>query len=372
MSKKETIRLPYRSAVEVEQRFNILRTVLAAGVAIGFCFLLIFLSSKNPSQDIITFLTAPLSSFNRFCTLLIKLSPLLFTSCATCILFSADTPNCSVETSFFMGAICATLVGVLPGIPPVLHFILMAVAGMVGATIVLLIPSLLNYTFNANILVVSLMLNYVLNLLGNYLVTGPMKDPSAGWEASAKIATSAKLPKFINQGAAQVHLGVIIGLVVVVVAWFLLYKSKFGYEARTVGANQAFARFSGINIGKVVVMGSVIAGAMSGLGAACEISGYYDRLQWNTSPGYGWDAIMIATLAGNNPKFVVPAALFLAYIRTSADMLNITSVVPTEVVEISQQVVIVMIAARGLLRAMEKKSVIKNARKQMAYTKEEA
>lgn len=368
---KKSERLPYLSAIEVEKRFSLIRTLLAASVAILFCFLLIFLSSKNPSRDIVTFLTAPVSSFNRFCTFLIKLSPLLFTSCATCILFSADTPNCSVETAFFMGAVSATAVGVLPGIPPVLHFILMALAGAVGSTIVLLIPSLLNYFFNANILVCSLMLNYIMNLLGNYLVTGPMRDPTAGWEASAKIATTAKLPKFINQGASQVHIGLLIGLAMVAVAWFLLYKSKFGYESRTVGANRSFAKFSGINIGKVVVMGSAVAGVMSGVGAACEISGFYDRLQWYASPGYGWDAIMIATLAHNNPKFVIPAAMFVAYIRTSADILNITSVVPVEVVEIAQQVVIVMIAARGLLSVLEKKYVVKNAQKQMAYVKEE-
>ena len=116
MNKKKE-KLPYLSAIEVEKQFSIIRTAMAAGIAILFCFVLIILSSKNPSQDIITFLTAPVSSFNRFCTFLIKLSPLLFTSCATCILFSADTPNCSVETAFFMGAISATAIGTIQGIP---------------------------------------------------------------------------------------------------------------------------------------------------------------------------------------------------------------------------------------------------------------
>lgn len=368
---KKKDKAPYLSAVQIEKRFNLTRTVLATLVAILFCFFLILLSSKNPAKDILTFLTAPLSSFNRFCTLLIKLSPLLFTSCATCILFAADTPNCSVESAFYIGSIAATAVGVLEGIPPVLHFILMAAAGVAGATVVLLIPSLLNYLFDANILVTSLMLNYVCNYLGNYLVTGPMRDPTAGYEATARIASSARLPKFINVGSAQVHIGLLIGLVVVVVAWFLLYKSKFGYESRTVGTNRAFARFSGINIRNVIIMGSVVAGIMTGLGSACEISGFYDRLRWVASPGYGWDAIMIATLAHNNPAVVVPASLFVAYIRTSADILNITSSVPPEVVEIAQQVVIVLIAAKGLLRGAEKRSIIKNANKQIACAKEE-
>lgn len=370
MSKKKK---EYLTAIQVEKRFSMIRTALAAGVALIVCFILIILSSKAPGKDILTFLTAPLSSFNRFCTFLIKLSPLLFASCAICILFSADTPNLSVEGAIFIGAITATMVGVLEGIPPVIHFILMALAGMVGATVVLLIPAILNYKFKANMLVCSLMLNYVCNLLGNYIVTGPMKDPEAGWEASKKIALSAKLPKFINIGPAQVHIGLLIGLLVVFVTWFLLYKSSFGYESRTVGANQSFARFSGINVGKIVVLGSVAAGCVAGLGSACEISGYYERLQWANSTGYGWDAVMIATLAHNNPKFVIPAAAFLAYVRTSADVLNLTSVVPIEVVEIAQQVVIVMIAARGLLHGLEKKSVVSNANKQLsAEAKEEA
>ena len=350
----------YLSAVQIEKRFNIFRTALAACVAILFCFFLILLSSKAPGKDIITFLTAPLSSFNRFCTLLIKLSPLLFTSCATCILFAADTPNCSVESAFYIGSIAATSVGVLEGIPGFIHFPLMVLAGVAGASIVLLIPSLLNYFFNANILVTSLMLNYVCNYLGNYLVTGPMRDPTAGYEATKRIATAARLPKFISSGASQVHIGLLIGLVVVLVAWFLLYKSKFGYESRTVGTNREFALFSGV------------AGIMTGLGSACEISGFYDRLRWVASPGYGWDAVMIATLARNNPALVIPASTFVAYIRTSADILNISSVVPPEVVEVAQQVVIVLIAAKGLLSSVEKRTIVKNANKQIAYEKEEA
>lgn len=199
-----------------------------------------------------------------------------------------------------------------------------------------------------------------------------MRDPTAGYEATKRIAAAARLPKFISSGASQVHIGLLIGLVVVLVAWFLLYKSKFGYESRTVGTNKAFALFSGINIRNVIISGSVVAGIMTGLGSACEISGFYDRLRWVASPGYGWDAIMIATLARNNPALVIPASMFVAYIRTSADILNISSVVPPEVVEIAQQVVIVLIAAKGLLSSVEKRTIVKNANKQIAYEKEEA
>ena len=94
--------------------------------------------------------------------------------------------------------------------------------------------------------------------------------------------------------------------------------------------------------------------------------------RWLGSPGYGWDGIMVATLAGNNPQYAVFAAAFLAYVRTSADVLNITSVIPVEIVEIAQQVIIVMIAARGLLYTFEKRAIVKNAQKQMQSYRTEA
>ncbi len=199
-----------------------------------------------------------------------------------------------------------------------------------------------------------------------------MRDPTAGYEATKRIATAARLPKFISSGASQVHIGLLIGFVVVLVAWFLLYKSKFGYESRTVGTNKAFALFSGINIRNVIISGSVVAGIMTGLGSACEISGFYDRLRWVASPGYGWDAIMIATLARNNPALVIPRPCSWPTSVPLRTSLNISSVVPPEVVEIAQQVVIVLIAAKGLLSSVEKRTIVKNANKQIAYEKEEA
>ena len=333
---------------------------------------MILFSSKNPGTDIITFLTAPLSSVNRVCTFLIKMSPILFTSCAICLMFSANIPNLAVEGAFFIGAIASSVVGVRSGFPPVLHYLLMAAAGALAASVVLLIPAFLSYKFNANILVTSLMLNYVCTYLGTYLIKGPLRDPSAGFEATYPIQDTAKLPKFISIKGSEVHAGLLIGVAMVIITWIILYKTNFGYQCRTVGANSSFAKFSGISLGKVLIIGSLIAGIITGVGGASEVSGYYARLQWTASPGYGWDGIMVATLAQNNPQYAIFAAAFLAYVRTSADVLNITSVVPIEIVQIAQQVVIVMIAAKGLLYGFEKKTIVRNAQKQMQSYKEEA
>ncbi len=352
------------TTTQIEQQFTIIRAVLAIVISILFCFLLIFISSDKPMTDIVTFMIAPLTSASRFAQLLIKMSPLLFTALAVCVLFSANTANLAVEGAFYMAAFASASISVLENfLPAPFHFIVAALVGCLGAIIVLLIPAVLELKFNANIVVCSLMMNYILTSLGNYLITGPMRDQGYSKEATKVIASSAKLPIIFNAGGQKVHLGIVIGIVCCVIAWFIIYKTNFGYEARTVGQNPEFARFSGINVGKVIVLGSLIAAIFCGLGATSEINGYYRRMEWDNPTGYGWDGIMIAILAGNNPLLVIPGAAFLAYIRTSADVLNMTSNIPVEIVNVVQQVVIVMIAAKGLLSKSMNKAIVANAKR---------
>ena len=94
-------------------------------------------------------------------------------------------------------------------------------------------------------------------------------------------------------------------------------------------------------------------------------------MEWDTPTGYGWDGIMISILAGNNPLLCIPGAAFLAYIRTSADVLNMTSNIPVEIVNVVQQVVIIMIAAKGLLAGPQQKAIVANAKRNAELQAEE-
>jgi simple sugar transport system permease protein len=359
------------SSTQIEQRFTVIRSLLAVVIAILFCFALILVSSENPLNDIKTFVIAPLTTRGRFYLMLIKLNPLIFSALAICVLFSANTSNLAVEGAFYAGALASSQISILKDfLPKPFHFIVAAIVGALGATAVLLIPAVLELKFNANIVVCSLMLNYVINLLGNYLICGPWRDVNCATEATKPIADSAKLTIFLRGSGQKVHTGILIGAALCVVTWFIIYKSNFGYQSRTVGQNANFAKFSGINVGKIVLYGSILAGCLCGVGATAEINGYYPRMEWSKSVGYGWDGIMIATLAGNNPLLCIPAALFLAYVRTSADVLSMQSNIPTEIVNIVQQVVIIMIAAQGLLAGAEKRAIVKNAHKLMLEEEE--
>ena len=348
---------------QIERRFRAYRTLLAALIALIFCFGLIATSSDSLGKDIWTFVSAPLSTFNRFCTFLIKLSPLLFTSCSVCILFAVGSYNFATEGAFFIGAVAASALGILEGIPPFIHFIMMFSAGAAAGAAVITIPPLLEAKFGANVVVSSLMLNYICTYLGYYFIRGPLRDPAASHEATYII--QAKLPYFINTGGSRVHCGVLIGLAVIILIYLVINKTTFGYRTRTVGCNPSFAKFSGIGVSSTIITASIVAGLVAGLGGGVEVSGYYTRLKWSTSPGYGWDGIMIATIAGSNPLLAIAGSSFLAYLRTSSDILNIKSTIPVEIVDIAQSVVIVMIAAKGILRKAEDKAIIKFTQNRM-------
>lgn len=358
------------SVYQIEKRFTALRTLVAAFIALVMCFILIAINSDSIGKDLTTFITAPVSTFNRFCTFLIKLSPLLFSSCAVCLLLSSGSYNFATEGAFFIGAVASSAVGIQTGIPHGLQFILMFGAGVIAGALVLMIPPFLDARFGANVVVSSLMLNYICSNLGYYMIRGPLRDPSASHEATYIIQT--RLPYFINNNSSRVHSGLLIGLAVVLIFYFVMKKTTFGYQIRTVGQNPNFARFSGIDVIKTIICTALVSGLVAGLGGAVEISGYYTRLKWSSSPGYGWDGIMIATIAGNNPLFAILGSAFLAYLRTSADILNIKSVIPVEIVDIAQSVVIVMIAAKGILKKTENQAIVRFSKSKMSRKGEQA
>lgn len=355
---------------QIQQRFSLIKTFASVVIALIIAFLLMMLKCDRPFEALLTFITGPLTSWSRFCGMLNKLTPLLFTSSAVCMMFACGQFNLAAESAFFLGGVMSTVISVLPGIPAGVHFILVALFSMVIGAVVCFIPAIMHVRFKAVMFVAALMLNYVVRYLVTYLMTNPLRDPTAGFEATRKIAESAKLPALLTGAATKVHIGLIIGLAVVVFTFYLIYKTPFGQNLRTVGSNRNFALFSGIPVGGTIIATCLIGGAMCGLGGAVEVCGIYRRLNWEASPGFGWDGVMIAMIAHNNPKFIPFAALFLAYVRTSSEVLSMSFSIPTEIVSIIQAIVISFIAASAFLQGWEHKTIIKNSQALAAKSKE--
>jgi len=143
-------------------------------------------------------------------------------------------------------------------------------------------------------------------------------------------------------------------------------KTRWGYRIRLTGANAKFAQYSGIDTNAVIVYSQVIGGFIAGLGGSIEILGMYTRFSWQTLPGYGWDGVIVAILARNNPIFVPVAAFFLAYLRIGADIMSRYSDVPNEFVTLIQGTIIILIAASSFLAKYRHRMVFKEATRQVA------
>ena len=144
-----------------------------------------------------------------------------------------------------------------------------------------------------------------------------------------------------------------------------MYRTKLGYSIRMTGKNRDFARYVGTGVTGTILISQLIGGAIAGLGGATEMLGLYTRFQYQGQPGYGFDGLMIAILASNNPALVPVAAIFLAYINTGADIMNRMSDVPAEIVSIMQTIIVVLVVAKMFLSRMKHRAIVRNARKSM-------
>ena len=152
-------------------------------------------------------------------------------------------------------------------------------------------------------------------------------------------------------------------LAVAILGYIFLYKTKTGYELRLAGENEKFAKYSGISIVKVILISQLVGGAVAGLGGGVEmLSPIYSRFSWTSQLGYGWDAIIICTLAKKNPLKTPLAALFLAYLRTGASIMARSTDVTLEIVQITQGIIILLAVAEQFLSKTKHKMIAREAK----------
>jgi len=343
-----------------ERSFQILRTVVSMLIATLVAFVIIILVSETPMASIKTFIIGPFTSGRYLGNIVEVAIPLTFSGLAMAVLFQTSLFNLGAEGIFFLSGAIGSLVAIWVPLPAFIHPLVAILAGAIVGAVIMFIPGVLKAKFGASELVTSLMLNNILLGVGCYILNHVMRDASVSSLVSLKFSESALLSKLIP--GTKVHTGLLIVIAAVVIIYIFLYKSKWGYELRMTGINTAFAKYSGINIVKVIILAHLIAGILAGTGGVVENLGMHKRFEWTALPGYGFDGAMIATLAGNNPIGVVGAALFVAYLRIGADLVNRFSDIPTEMISILQCVIILLVSAERFLYKYKQKWIEKEAR----------
>lgn len=334
---------------------SFLAVVFSIAAGIG----LIFLVSKDPVQSTKNFLLGPvLRTYNVYYTM-IAMVPITFTGLALCIIYQSKYLSLIVDSCFYMGAVVATAIGVNWALPGVVHpIVAMLVSGLVGGLIGLL-PAILKIKWRANELVSSLMLNYVFYFLGSFFILYFLRDRDQAILASMPFRKSFALPKLVAN--TQLHWGFIVAAVFIVLVSLFIYRTKWGYEIRTIGANPKFAAYAGISVPTVALYSHFVSGFIGGVGGAVEMAGLYKAFIWQMNPSYAWDGVIVAMLARKNPKFVPLSALFLAYLRVGADFMSRRGDVAFEFITLLQGLIILILASDKIVNYFKARRLKKAA-----------
>jgi len=291
-------------------------------------------------------------AFNPFLESLVASTPYIFGSLAVALGFRAGLFNIGVEGQLFIGAIFAAFVGYsITGLPAIIHIPLAILAGALGGAIWGFIPGWLKVKTGGHEVINTIMLNFIAFRISDWLLSGPMRRPDSFNPVSPTIQASAMLPRFF-EAPIRFHLGFFLALVAAWLVYWLLFKTKWGFDLRSVGANPKAARYAGMSIMGTTVLAMSLSGALAGLAGTNEVLGLNHNLAMAFSAGYGFDSIALALLGKSHPLGVVLASLLFGTLRNGATRMQVVAQVPIDIITVLQALILVFIAAPAIIRTI--------------------
>jgi general nucleoside transport system permease protein len=336
------------------------RVALAVLAALLAGLAMTVLVSKEPLHAYIVLLTGALPELQlvpgqgwewcrvvRFGTVLEDAITLTFLGLAVALPFRARQFSLGGDGQMFLAALAAAAVSLaMPG-PSWLVLPAAALAAIMAGMGWGLVPGLLKAHFHANEMVTSLMLNLIAIQFYRLAISDWLLDPNAGFQATPLLPAAASFSAILAR--TNVTTMLLFAPLAVLAAWLLLMRTTLGYEIRLTGSAPEFARQAGLPVGRAVVMSMAAGGAFAGLAGLHISNGLLHRLPVDLAPGLGYDGLLVALLARNEPRAVPWAALFYAYLRTGAQAMERSTDVSREMVLVIQALIILFVVAERLL-----------------------
>jgi simple sugar transport system permease protein len=280
---------------------------------------------------------------------LVATTPYIFAALSVALGFRCGLFNIGAEGQVLMGALCSAFVGYsITGLPAFIHLPLAILGGALGGAVWGMIPGYLKARFGAHEVVNTIMMNWIAFKLSDWLLNGPMK--ASGFRpVTPNIEKSAELPRFFAD-PLRLNWGFVLALVVAWLVYWFLFKTTWGFEVRSVGANPNAAKYAGMNVTRNFVMVMSLAGALAGLAGASQVLGVDHWVGQGFSAGYGFDSIALALLGKSHPFGVVLAALLFGFLRSGATRMQSMAGIPIDIISIIQGLVVIFIAAPAIIR----------------------
>lgn len=322
---------------ELSRKRTTCMRILAVAAALTAAALIMLCMKLNPLKIYGQIIAGSLGSAYRFRETVNKAVPLTVLSLGIGLAFRMKFWNIGAEGQLFMGAFGASLIAfAFPGLPrPVLLFC-MIISSFIFGGLWALIPAGLKIKFGASETLVTLMLNYVAQLWIGYLQYGPWRDPAAnGFPKIAHFSQNAVLPKLFG-----IHIGWIFTLILAVVFYIILKRTKFGYEVDVLGESEATAHYAGINVPRVLLVTVLISGGLCGFAGMMQASAIENSLSEQLSGGMGFTAVITTWLAQLNPLLMVLVSFLFSMLIQGGNFLQSAMRIPASMSQILEGIII--------------------------------
>lgn len=303
----------------------------------------------SPLKAFQVFVMMPFSDSYNLGELLVKSAPLMLCAVGLALCYRANIWNIGAEGQLLIGAVAASAIAVnaddTSGIGMLLATL---IAGMAAGAGWAAIPTWLNRRFHTNIILTTIMLNYIGLYVLLWAVHGPLRDPQGfGFPESQMFADAALLHPLFDSGRASAS--IIVAVVIAMVSGIVLFKTLPGFQLRVLGSERAAAKYAGFSEHRLVWGAMLFAGALAGFAGAAEVAGPIGQLVPSVSPGYGYAAIIVAYLGRLNPISVIVASLFMGALYMGSDLAQIELGLPTAVTGLFQGTLLFFLLACDFL-----------------------
>jgi general nucleoside transport system permease protein len=293
-------------------RWGYASPLLALAITVVIGVILFAVLGKDPVRGLQVFFWEPVKSTYALSELMVKATPLMIIALGLAVCFRSNVWNIGAEGQYLIGAVFASGVALTATkdtggwiIPAII------VAGIVGGMLWAGITALLRDRFNANEILVSLMLVYVAIQVLNYLVYGPWKDPMGyNFPQTKTFESVTQIPKLMQ--GSRVNVGLLLALAGVAAVWVFLFRTYSGFAQQVGGLAPAAARYAGFSSRKALWIALLTSGGMAGLAGALEVAGPIGQLTPYVPAGYGFAAIIVAFVGRLHPVGIVFSAILMS------------------------------------------------------------
>lgn len=321
------MRIVFEKRQSVSRRIRVLVPVISMVFALIFGAFLFLFSGVNPLVAYAAMARGAFGDIHAVAETMVKAIPLMLTGLGVSIAFRMLFWNIGAEGQLAMGGLVATGVALYASevLPPWSVLPVAILLGMVAGALWAAVPAALRAYLQVNETISTLMMNYIAILLVSHVYHGPWRDPDGyGFPGTARFPEVAWLPRLYDRA----HLGLVFAIIAAAILWFLVQRTKWGFELRITGENPKAARYIGIHIPRLILAAMLVSGALCGLAGACEVTGVMRRLQQGLTVDYGYTAIIVAWMGQLNPWGVLLVAFLLAGLLVGGDQIQMAMGLP--------------------------------------------